>query len=67
MHSVKPEVGRYDANFGQVYISKNGEYFSKLRNIESGIRFIGEVRDIVRLKVNNIDELIVLNLSLIHI
>jgi len=61
LHSVKPEVGRYDANFGQVYISKNGEYFSKLRNIESGIRFIGEVRDIVRLKVNNIDELIVLN------
>ena len=61
LHSVKPEVGRYDANFGQVYISKNGEYFSKLRNIESGIRFIGEVRDIVGLKVNNIDELIVLN------
>jgi len=61
LHSVKPEVGRYDANFGQVYISKNGVHFSKIRNVESGIRFIGQVRDIVGLRVNNIDELIVLN------
>ena len=61
LHSVKPEVGRYDANFGQVYISKNGDYFSKLSNSESGIRFIGEVRDIVGLRFNNIDELLVLN------
>ena len=61
LYSVKPEVGRYDANYGQVYISENGNNFIKLSNKESGIGLTGEVRDIIGVNVNTSDELLVLN------
>ena len=61
LYSVKPEVGRYDANYGQVYISENGNNFIKLSNKESGIGLTGEVRDIIGVNVNTYDELLVLN------
>ena len=61
LYSVKPEVGRYDANYGQVYISEKGNNFIKLSNKEAGIGLTGEVRGIIGVNVNTYDELLVLN------
>ena len=49
LYNVKPEVGRYDANYG-VYLKGDGKgNFDYISDKAIGIRFDGEVRDIITL------------------
>jgi len=49
LYNVKPEVGRYDANYG-VYLKGDGKgNYTYLPGKAIGIRFDGEVRDIITL------------------
>lgn len=51
LHKVKPEVGRYDANYG-LYLTGDGKGgFKLVPPGVSGLRLEGEVRDIIELKV----------------
>jgi hypothetical protein len=50
LSNVKPEVGRYDASYGLLLRGDGKGNFNALPVQQSGIRIIGEVRDIVSLK-----------------
>ncbi|NJK84085.1 MAG: hypothetical protein HC912_10085 [Saprospiraceae bacterium] len=50
-YSVKPEFGRYDANYG-VWLQGNGKGdFQAIPAQYSGFRTTGEVRDLAEIKV----------------
>ena len=50
-YKAKPEVGRYDASYG-LYLKGDGKGgFTTTTSRESGIKFEGEVRDIITIKV----------------
>ena len=42
---VKPEVGKYDAQYGLLLLGDKDGKFKKMTSIESGINFVGQVRD----------------------
>lgn len=52
LYDVKPEVGRYDANYG-LWLKGNGDNtFESIRAGESGFFVKGQVRDLERITVN---------------
>ena len=62
LYDVKPEVGRYDANYGQLFLGGKDLKFNPLSSLKSGLLFKGQVRDFS--KINSIDDknlLLVLN------
>ena len=62
LYDVKPEVGRYDANYGQLFLGGKDLQFNSISSLKSGLLFKGQVRDFS--KINSIDDknlLLVLN------
>ena len=53
LFGVKPEVGRYDANYGLFLKGKGDNNFSVKFPKTSGFKTIGEVRDLMSLKVGD--------------
>lgn len=52
LYGVKPEVGRYDANYG-LWLKGNGDAtFEPVKSRQSGFFTKGQVRDIIDLEVN---------------
>jgi hypothetical protein len=47
LYNVKPEVGRYDASYGSLLLGDGSGEFSPVPPKKSGIRLVGEVRDIM--------------------
>jgi len=61
---VKPEVGRYDANYGQILLGSKELEFKVAPYKKSGLLFRGQVRDFSTFKnLNGDDYLLVLNNS----
>jgi hypothetical protein len=58
-HRAKPEVGIYDANYGLLLKGKGKGEFEILDPYKSGFFIVGEVRDIVPIKSNNKDYVLV--------
>ncbi|MBK5278923.1 MAG: VCBS repeat-containing protein [Bacteroidia bacterium] len=52
-HKTKPEVGRYDANYGLLLKGDGKGNFKSISASESGIRIDGEVRDIISVSTVN--------------
>ncbi|RMG83856.1 MAG: VCBS repeat-containing protein, partial [Bacteroidetes bacterium] len=50
LYGVKPEVGRYDADYGLFLKGDGTGHFSALKSKDSGFRTSGQVRDLVTLK-----------------
>ncbi len=62
LYNVKPEVGRYDADFGQLLLGDKNLNFKATPNNLSGLNFKGEVRGFSKfLNLNNENILFVLN------
>ena len=62
LYDVKPEVGRYDANYGQLFLGGKDLKFNPISSLKSGLLFKGQVRGFS--KINSIDDknlLLVLN------
>ncbi len=45
LYRVKPEMGKYDAQYGLVLLGDKDGKFKKMNSIESGINFVGQVRE----------------------
>lgn len=45
LHRAKPQVGKYDANYGILLAGNGSGQFSHVNPIESGMSIVGEVRD----------------------
>ncbi|MBR9922264.1 MAG: VCBS repeat-containing protein [Bacteroidetes bacterium] len=58
LYEAKPEVGKYDADYGLVLLGSDGG-FSALRSAESGFRTSGAVRDLQRMKINGEERIVV--------
>lgn len=52
LHSVKPEVGRYDGSYGLLLKGDGKGNFAAVSSDASGINITGEVRDILSLKTS---------------
>jgi len=50
---VRPEIGGYDANYGQVFLGDGNNHFTFIPNKFSGINIRGEARDAVVVKGKN--------------
>jgi hypothetical protein len=53
LYGLKPELGRYDADYGTVLLGNNEGRFSYLPPQQSGFFYQGQVRDITTAKTNN--------------
>jgi hypothetical protein len=51
--ALKPEVGRYDANYGQVFAGNANGNFTFIDAAHSGVVLKGEARDAAMLKTAN--------------
>jgi len=60
LYNVKPEIGRYDAQYGLLLLGNNKK-FKKINNNLSGIKFNGQTRDILNLNIQSKKVLFVLN------
>lgn len=58
-YSLKPEVGRYDANYGVTLLGNAKHGFDYLASAQSGLFIKGEVRDITPIKTKNGEKIIV--------
>ena len=63
LYRVKPEVGKYDAQYGLVLLGNEKGNFTKVLPKESGLNFIGQVRDFLFLNEGLNNYLFVLNNS----
>ena len=45
LYRVKPEMGKYDAQYGLILLGDKDGKFKKMNSIESGINFVGQVRE----------------------
>tara|TARA_B100001079_G_scaffold257169_1_gene254267 strand:- start:438 stop:920 length:483 start_codon:yes stop_codon:yes gene_type:complete len=64
LYNVKPEVGRYDANYGQILLGNNKLDYKAAPYKKSGLLFKGQVRDFSTFKnLNGDNYLLVLNNS----
>jgi len=64
LYNVKPEVGRYDANYGQILLGSKELKFKVAPHKKSGLLFKGQVRDFSTFKnLMGDDYLLVLNNS----
>jgi hypothetical protein len=52
-YGLKPEVGRYDANYGTVFLGNSKHQFDYFSPAKSGLFIKGEVRDIATIKSKN--------------
>ncbi|MEM1220276.1 MAG: VCBS repeat-containing protein, partial [Bacteroidota bacterium] len=59
LYEVKPEMGRYDADYGVLLLGRGDGSFSVLRSAQTGLRNQGAVRDLELLEVNGQPHLIV--------
>ena len=50
LYGVKPEVGRYDANYGLMLKGNGDASFEVVKSAQSGFFLKGQVRDIVSIK-----------------
>ncbi len=53
LYGVKPEVGRYDANYGLWLKGKGDGTFEEILTKDSGFATMGQVRDIEKIKVGD--------------
>ena len=44
-YGVKPEIGRFDANYGVTFLANGSGWYNYINPIESGLFIKGEVRD----------------------
>ena len=59
LYRTKPEVGRYDAGYGQ-YLKGDGKGgFIPIASRKSGLKIVGEIRDFVDIKIGHTDYVIV--------
>lgn len=58
-YGVKPEVGRYDANYGVVFLGNKNHGFDYLPTTKSGLFVTGEVRDAAVISTKSSKEIIV--------
>lgn len=58
-YGVKPEVGRYDANYGTIMLGKSGRQFEYMPPAQSGLFVTGEVRDAAAIDTKNGKQIIV--------
>lgn len=58
-YGVKPEVGRYDANYGVVLTGNTKHGFEYMPPAKSGLFVTGEVRDVATIKTKTGNEVIV--------
>jgi enediyne biosynthesis protein E4 len=58
-YGLKPEVGRYDANYGTVLLGNKNHGFDYLSPSKSGLFIKGEVRDITTITTKTGKEIIV--------
>ena len=62
LYNVKPEIGRYDANYGQILLGSADLNFKVSSYTNSGLLFNGQVRDFSTLKnLDGKNYLLVLN------
>ncbi len=59
LYGVKPEVGRYDASFGTYLRGIGSGKFAAVSSKKSGFSVDGEVRDIKRIKVGDVNYLLI--------
>ena len=59
LHNVKPEIGRYDANYG-IFLKGINNDFKVLSPQESGLYLDGEIRDLKIIKIGNKEMLAVI-------
>lgn len=52
-YGLKPEVGRYDACYGQTYLGLKNHLFTYIKPKQSGLFVTGEVRDAKEIKLKN--------------
>jgi len=58
-YGVKPEVGRYDANYGVTFLGGQNRRFTYLPPVQSGLFITGEVRDAAAIDTKNGRQIIV--------
>jgi hypothetical protein len=58
-YGLKPEVGRYDANYGVTFLGNAKHGFDYLPPDKSGLFVLGEVRDILLINTKNGKEVII--------
>jgi hypothetical protein len=58
-YGVKPEVGRYDANYGTIMLGEGNRRFEYLPPAQSGLFVTGEVRDAAAIDTKNGKDIIV--------
>ncbi len=58
-YRTKPETGRYDASYGLVLIQENKGTFKAINSIASGVKIIGEIRDIKSIVIKGKKHIIV--------
>ncbi len=58
---VKPEMGKYDANYGLILQSNGDGTFKPVKSSESGLYLEGEARNFVMLKTGGQQQLVVAN------
>jgi hypothetical protein len=58
-YGLKPEIGRYDANYGLTLLGNKQKRFDYLPPVTSGLFVKGEVRDVAPIKTKNGTQIIV--------
>jgi hypothetical protein len=49
LHGLKPELGRYDADYGTTFLAKGGNTFEFVSPQRTGIFYLGQVRDMAEI------------------
>jgi len=52
LYKVKPEIGRFDASYGQVLINNGKNTFESIKSKQSNIEFNGEIRHIETITIS---------------
>jgi enediyne biosynthesis protein E4 len=60
---VKPQTGRFDANYGTTYLSDSKNQLNYMEPKESGLFVRGEARDIAPIKTANGDTMIIVAMN----
>ncbi len=60
---LKPELGRYDANFGTYFANKGNNEFEYINTNKSGLFYTGEAREVISIQTVNKKQIIVLGIN----
>lgn len=60
---IKPELGRYDANFGAYFINNGNAEFQYLPTTQSGLFYTGEARDVISISTVDKKQTIVVGIN----